>query len=58
MKKPLKLPHFKNEDEERAFWATHDSTDYVDWRKAKKIWLRGLLKGMKPGQIREKRDRF
>ncbi|MBI2613967.1 MAG: BrnA antitoxin family protein [Candidatus Levybacteria bacterium] len=23
------MPHFKNEDEEREFWATHDFTDYM-----------------------------
>ena len=28
-----KIPKFKNEDEERKFWASHDSTDYVDWGK-------------------------
>lgn len=32
MKKKLKeLPKFNNEDEEREFWWTHDSTEYVDW---------------------------
>ncbi len=39
-KSPRKLkpiPRFKNEDEERAFWATHDSTDYLDWNKA--VWV-------------------
>ncbi|MBU3979488.1 BrnA antitoxin family protein [Patescibacteria group bacterium] len=25
-----KIPKFKNEDEEREFWATHDTTDYLD----------------------------
>lgn len=30
MKKKLKLPKFKNEDEERAFWAKADLTDYFD----------------------------
>jgi predicted DNA binding CopG/RHH family protein len=25
------LPIFENEDEERAFWATHDSTEYINW---------------------------
>ena len=30
------IPDFKNEDEEREFWATHDSTEYVDWSKAEK----------------------
>ncbi|MBL7159507.1 BrnA antitoxin family protein [Candidatus Microgenomates bacterium] len=33
--KKLKLiPKFKNEDKEREFWATHDSTEYIDWSKA------------------------
>lgn len=35
MRKKLKeIPRFNNEDEEREFWATHDSTDYFDWDKA------------------------
>ena len=29
------IPEFKNEAEERAFWQTRDSTEYVDWSKAK-----------------------
>ena len=33
-KKLKKLPEFKNEDEERQFWATHDSTEYLDWSNA------------------------
>lgn len=32
MKKPL--PEFKNEDEERQFWAEHDSTEFLDWSQA------------------------
>jgi predicted DNA binding CopG/RHH family protein len=39
-----KIPKFKNEDETRAFWATHDSTEFVDWKKAK----RALLPNLKP----------
>lgn len=36
MKKKLKvMPKFKNEDEERDFWGSHDSTEYIDWSKAK-----------------------
>ena len=27
------VPEFQSEDEEREFWATHDSTKFVDWRK-------------------------
>jgi predicted DNA binding CopG/RHH family protein len=30
------IPEFKDEDEEREFWATHDSTDYIDWSQAKR----------------------
>ena len=34
--KRKEIPQFNNEDEEREFWATHDSTEYVDWSKAQK----------------------
>lgn len=38
MKKSLKkIPSFKSESAERVFWDTHDSTEYVDWRKAKRV---------------------
>jgi predicted DNA binding CopG/RHH family protein len=30
------IPQFKSEDEERDFWATHDSTEYIDWSRAEK----------------------
>lgn len=32
-----KLPKFKDEEEERAFWANEDSTEYIDWSKAKLV---------------------
>ena len=35
-KKFKPIPKFANEAEERAFWETHDSTDYVDWSKARR----------------------
>lgn len=38
MAKVKKIPRFKNEDEEREFWAEHDVTDYFDMSKA----LRGV----------------
>ena len=38
MAKKLKpIPKFRNEQEERAFWESHDSTEYVDWSKAKRV---------------------
>ncbi len=30
-----KIPTFDTEGEEREFWATRSSTDYVDWRRAR-----------------------
>ena len=39
-KKPL--PKFKSEREEQRFWRTHDSADYLDWKKAKKATLSNL----------------
>lgn len=33
------LPKFKSEDSEREFWAQHDSADFIDWRKAKRVTL-------------------
>lgn len=32
-----KIPTFKSEDDEREFWATTDSTDYVDWSRARVV---------------------
>ena len=38
MNKPLKpIPQFASEADERLFWETHDSTDYVDWSNAQRI---------------------
>jgi predicted DNA binding CopG/RHH family protein len=31
-----KLPEFKSEDEERRFWATADSIEYMDWQLGKR----------------------
>jgi predicted DNA binding CopG/RHH family protein len=33
---PKPIPKFKNDDEEREFWATHDSTDYLEWSQAER----------------------
>jgi predicted DNA binding CopG/RHH family protein len=35
---------FRNEDEEREYWATHDSADEVNWSKA----ARTILPNLKP----------
>jgi predicted DNA binding CopG/RHH family protein len=38
-KKPKAIPTFKTEDAEREFWASQDSTDYIDWETAEAITL-------------------
>jgi len=38
------IPTFKNEDNQRDFWATHDSTEFVNWSKAK----RAVFPNLKP----------
>jgi len=39
-----KIPKFKSEDEERDFWAEHDSAEYIDWSKAQ----RAIFPNLKP----------
>jgi predicted DNA binding CopG/RHH family protein len=36
------IPKFKSEADERKFWESHDSTEYLDWSKAKKVNLPNL----------------
>ncbi|GFP18769.1 hypothetical protein HKBW3S03_00274 [Candidatus Hakubella thermalkaliphila] len=43
VKQPIrKVPRFENEDQERDFWASHDSTDFVDWRQVEQVKLPNL----------------
>lgn len=43
MKSKLKpIPKFRDEAEERAFWESHGSSDYVDWSKARRVILPNL----------------
>jgi len=43
MSKRLKrIPRFHDEAEEREFWATHDSTEFVDWSQAETVVLPNL----------------
>jgi predicted DNA binding CopG/RHH family protein len=39
-----RIPNFKNEDEEREFWASHSPLDYFDSKKFK----RGSFPNLKP----------
>jgi predicted DNA binding CopG/RHH family protein len=46
------LLKFRNENKEREFWARHDSTDFIDWKKAGKAVLPKLKPSLKTISIR------
>ena len=41
-KNPKSIPKFRSETQQRRFWETHDSSDYVDWSKAERVRLPNL----------------
>jgi len=47
-----KILNFKNEDKEREFWAEADSSEYIDWKKAKKFVLPKLKPSVKTISLR------
>lgn len=49
---PKPIPKFENEDEEREFWAAHDSTEYMDWSQAEKVLLPNLKPAKKAVSLR------
>ena len=32
-----RIPEFKSEQEEREFWLSHDTCDYVDWSQGRRV---------------------
>jgi predicted DNA binding CopG/RHH family protein len=42
----------KNERRRRSFWSKHDSTEFIDWKKAKKVVLPNLKPSVKTISIR------
>lgn len=52
MKKIKKLPSFKNEDEEREFWATHQLGDVFDIKKGVDVVFPNLKPSTKTITIR------
>jgi len=46
------IPEHRNEDQERTFWTTADSTDYVDWSKAQRVAFPDLKPTLKTISIR------
>ena len=52
MKDIKKIPSFNSEKEEREFWEQHDSTEFIDWREAKKARFPNLKKSTKTISLR------
>ena len=46
------IPDFRTEAEERAFWESHDSGDYVDWGKAERARFANLKPSTKAISLR------
>jgi predicted DNA binding CopG/RHH family protein len=47
-----KIPKFKNEDNERKFWATHSPLDYFDSSTARRVLFPNLKPSLKSISIR------
>jgi len=53
MKRNFKpVPKFSNEDEERDFWATADTSQYFDWSKAQRVVFPNLRLTTRPISVR------
>ena len=46
------IPKFKSEDQEREFWSKADSTEYIDWHKAKRTIIPNLKPSTKKISLR------
>ncbi len=47
-----KIPQFTSEDDERAFWATHDAANYFDFSKAQPTLMPNLRPTLKTVSLR------
>lgn len=52
MKKKLKLPKFKNEDEEREFWSKIDLSEYYEAKDLERVSFPNLKPTTRPISIR------
>ena len=47
-----RIPKFRTEDEEREFWSSHDSTEFLDWKKAERVTLPNLKPSVRTISVR------
>lgn len=46
------IPEFSSEEKEREFWASHDSTEFIDWKTAKTRKLPNLRPSLRTISLR------
>ena len=46
------IPEFRSEEDERNFWAEHDSTEFIDWRSAQRHRLPYLKPSLRTISLR------
>ncbi len=51
-RKTKKLPKFRSEEKEREFWVREDSTEYIDWSRARRVILPNLKPSLKTISLR------
>ncbi len=50
--KKKSIPKFKDETQEREFWHSHDSTEYINWNNAENVILPKLKPSLKNISLR------
>jgi predicted DNA binding CopG/RHH family protein len=50
--KKKRIPKFKNEDQEREFWATHSALDYLDISRVRRVTFPNLKPSVRTISIR------
>jgi hypothetical protein len=50
------IPKFATEAEERAFWESHDSTDYIDWSRGRNVSFPNLRPSTPPTKSASKNN--
>jgi predicted DNA binding CopG/RHH family protein len=46
------IPEFRSEEDERKFWATHDSTEFIDWQSAQRRSFPSLKPSLRTISVR------
>ena len=46
------IPEFRSEQDERNFWAGHDSTEFIDWQSAQRRQLPNLKPSLRTISLR------